>query len=195
MGSGGTLTALVRAAESGDQRAWDEIVERFSGLLWAVARSHRLESHLAADVVQSTWLHLVESLSTIAEPEALPGWLLTVSRREALRVLRSVGREAPFRDDIRVDQPDPDAVELDARLLADERDGVLWRAFHRLDERCRALLRILVVDEPPPYAVVSAELGMPIGSIGPTRGRCLGKLRELLGPLDGSDLGLSVGGS
>jgi len=175
-----SLTELVRAASAGDDHAWDEIVARFGALLWGVARSYRLDTATAGDVVQSTWLRLVESLDRIAEPEALPGWLLTTCRREALRVLRAHGRELP---DDRVDRPDradPDAVELDLGLLENERDGLLWQAFRGLDERCQRLLRVLSSPECPPYAVVAVELSMPVGSIGPTRMRCLARLRVLL---------------
>lgn len=176
-----SLTCLVARAREGDQRAWDEVVERFAGLLWAIARSHRLDSQAAADCVQATWLRLVESLDRIDQPEALPGWLLTTARREALRIINSQGRVLLDRDEEPRDRPDDQADDLDAHLLTSERDTALWRTFGRLGERCRRLLRILMADDAPPYAVVATELGMPVGSIGPTRARCLSRLRELLG--------------
>lgn len=174
-----SLTTLVAAAAAGDEGAWAQIVDRFGGLLWGTARAHRLEAHLAADVVQATWLRLIEHLGQIQQPEALPGWLLTTCRREALRVLRSQSRELPASDD---DRPEPvsDAPELDLHLLTDERDMVLWRCFRALEQRCQQLLRILMSPDCPPYAVVADTLGMPIGSLGPTRGRCLAKLKERL---------------
>ncbi len=181
---GATLTELVEAARAGRQPAWDEIVRRFTGLLWGVARAHRIESHLAADVVQRTWLRLVESLDRIEQPEALPGWLLTTSRREALRVLRAHGRELVDLDDDPVERPDPSVPELDVHLLTSERDAELWRCFRGLTERCQRLLRVLMSPECPPYAEVAVALDMPVGSIGPTRGRCLGQLRQLLSHSD-----------
>lgn len=175
-----TLTDVVERARAGDQCAWDELIDRFTGLLWGVARAHRLDATSAADVTQATWLRLLENLDRIHEPEALPGWLLTTCRREALAVLRRHGREPLVRDP---DPPEQAALdtELDLHLLEDERDAVLWRSFRRLGERCQQLLRILMSPECPPYAVVAQELGMPIGSLGPTRGRCLTTLRRLLG--------------
>lgn len=178
-----SLTELMAAAAAGDEGAWSRIVDRFGALLWGVARGYRLENHLAADVVQATWLRLVENLDRIEQPEALPGWLLTTCRREALRVLRAQGRELPADDDSRP-EPVSDAAELDLHLLADERDAALWRCFRALEERCQRLLRILMAPDCPPYAVVAAELGVPIGSLGPTRGRCLAKLKELLAASD-----------
>lgn len=188
-----TLTELVARAAEGDQGAWDEIVARFSALLWSIARGYRLETNAAADVVQSTWLRLVESLARIQEPEALPGWLLTTCRREAIRVVRAKGREVLAYDDPLDDDPD-EGPPPDTALLTDERDAVLWAAFRRLGERCQRLLRVLMAPECPPYAVVATELGMPVGSIGPTRGRCLGRLRGLLADT-GYDFGPAWEGS
>jgi RNA polymerase sigma factor (sigma-70 family) len=188
-----SLTELVARARLGDQPAWDEIVARFGSLLWGVARSYRLESHAAGDVVQATWLRLVESLDRIRDPEALPGWLLTTVRREAIRTVRAHGREVLDIDDQPRERPDLDAVELDLHLLEDERDTELWRCFGRLTERCQRLLRILMSPECPPYAVVAGQLGVPIGSLGPTRGRCLVSLRELMRASD-FDFGPAFGG-
>jgi RNA polymerase sigma factor (sigma-70 family) len=173
-----TNSELVAAATAGDQRAWDALVERYTSLLWAIARSYRLPPADAADVVQTTWLRLVEHLERIADPDRLPGWLATTARRECLRLLRHADREVYSATGVR-DAPD-DAPALDAALLADERDAILWTAFARLDEVCQRLLRVLSTDPPPSYAIVAAALDMKIGSIGPTRARCLAKLRQLL---------------
>ncbi|MEI2732392.1 MAG: sigma-70 family RNA polymerase sigma factor [Dermatophilaceae bacterium] len=189
-----TLTELVSRASAGDQGAWDEIVGRFSALLWSVARSYRLEPNVAGDVVQGTWLRLVESLDRINEPEALPGWLLTTCRREAIRVVRARGREVLSYDGDEADDEPDDAPPPDTALLTDERDAALWAAFRRLGERCQRLLRVLMAPECPPYAVVAVELGMPVGSIGPTRMRCLTRLRGLLGDT-GYDFGTAREGS
>src|SRR5215217_1188201 len=99
MGEPGELTALLARASQGDASAWNTIVDRFSSLLWAVARGHRLGQEDAADVVQNTWLKLLDHLDSIAQPEALPGWLSTTSRHECLAILRKKGREHLVRDD------------------------------------------------------------------------------------------------
>jgi RNA polymerase sigma factor (sigma-70 family) len=195
------VAPLVAAAASGDSSAWDTLVERFSGLLWATARSHRLDTADAADVVQTSWLRLLENLDRIQDPERLGGWLATVARRECLLVLRRSDREPPVPADEAFDRVPDQRAPLDAGLLADERDAALWQVFEQLPDPCRRLLRVLVSDPPPAYAEVAAALDMPIGSIGPTRARCLGKLRTLalangaLGPedVDVRDAALSGG--
>lgn len=175
---GTTNSELMAAATAGDQDAWDALVERYTSLLWGIARSYRLSPADAADVVQTTWLRLVEHLERIADPDRLPGWLATTARRECLRLLRRAEREVYSESGVR-DAPD-DGVALDAALLASERDATLWAAFARLDDVCQRLLRVLSADPPPPYVAVAAALDMKIGSIGPTRARCLAKLRQLL---------------
>ena len=183
------LTELVLSAADGDQEAWDALVDRFAGLVWAVARGHRLSPADAADVSQTTWLRLVEHLGQIHDPERLASWLVTTARRECLRMLRRGRNEVVGAvDDIMPGIAD-DAEPLDAHLLADERDATLWACFRQLSDRCRLLLRILMGTPPPAYADVAAALGVPIGSIGPTRGRCLERLRGLaaqagLGPVE-----------
>ncbi len=172
-----TASLLGRAAQ-GDQGAWGELVDRHSSLLYAVARSFRLDAADAHDVVQTTWLRLLEHLDRIEDPTRLVGWLVTTARREALRVLRRGGRERPTVEDSVFDGAD-DAAPVDSGLLLDERDKALWTAYEALPERCRRLLRIAVV-EPAAYDEISAVLGMPMGSIGPTRRRCLTQLRGLL---------------
>ncbi|MGV1008954.1 MAG: RNA polymerase sigma factor [Dermatophilaceae bacterium] len=184
MEQGPSLTELVARAGRGDQRAWDGIVARFTSLLWSVARSYRLDSGAAADAVQSTWLRLVESLNSLHDPEALPGWLLTTARREAIRILRAKGRDVVIGDVDSFDSEPSGAVAIDTALLLDERDAALWASFGLLGERCQRLLRVLMAPECPPYAEVAGQLGMPVGSIGPTRGRCLSQLRRLLAESD-----------
>ena len=187
------LATLLRAASEGDQEAWNAITDRFTSLLWSVARSYRLGSDDAEDVVQNTWLRLLENLTKIDNPEALPGWLATTARREALGILRRRGRTVLTRDeDLGVDLADPASTELDSALLEDERDVELWASFAKLPERCQQLLRVLMAVDRPVYAEVSAAFDMPIGSIGPTRMRCLERLRKLVaesgyqfdGPID-----------
>lgn len=176
-----TTAELFAKVQAGDQSAWDALVGRFSSLLWGVARGHRLDTATAGDVVQTVWLKLVENLDGIREPAALPGWLSVTARRECLRVLRLQGRTRPTdTDDLVVVEADDDPV--DTSVLVEERDQTLWAAFERLGEKCRRLLRVLMADPAPAYEEVSEALDMPIGSIGPTRGRCLNRLRELLEP-------------
>jgi RNA polymerase sigma factor (sigma-70 family) len=172
------LGHLVRAAADGDREAWNGLVERFSGLVWGVARAHRLGDADAADVVQTTWLRLVEHLDTIRNPQGVGAWLATTARHECLRVLR-VGQRHVLTDGFDLMEASTD-TSLDARLLASERDAALWRAFTELAERCRRLLRILGADPTPSYEEVGAAMDMPIGSIGPTRARCLEQLRRRL---------------
>jgi RNA polymerase sigma factor (sigma-70 family) len=170
------LDELIRAAAGGDQAAWEAIVARFSGLVWATARAHRLSRDDAADVAQTTWLRLVEHLDRIREPEKLGGWLATTARHESLRIIRRGAREQPSDEADLFEAPADDVFD---RLVLDrERDGALWRAFARLTERCQTLLRLLVADDEPSYEDISAALGMPVGAIGPTRMRCLDKLRS-----------------
>lgn len=174
-----SLTALLRAAEDGDAVAWNAIVDRFTNLLWSIARGHRLGAADAADVVQTTWLRLVENLGRIQEPERLAGWLATTVRHECLRTLRRSGRELPTESgDSTFDVTDA-AAPPEAGLITEERDVQLWQCFEQLQPRCQQLLRVLLADPPPSYAQVSAALDLPVGSIGPTRGRCLDRLRTL----------------
>jgi RNA polymerase sigma factor (sigma-70 family) len=173
-------TTLLEAAARGDQAAWDALVDRYASLLWAIARGHRLSDADAGDVVQTTWLKLVENLGKIKDPDRLPGWLATTARHECLRLIRRAGRERPADDRDWQDEP-ADGAGVDATLLLDERNATLWRALATLSEQCRQLLRVLMAAPPPSYAEVAAALDMPIGSIGPTRQRCLGRLRERAG--------------
>ena len=165
------VAELVRAAAEGDQAAWNGLVDRYNGLVWSVARSHRLAAADASDVVQTTWLRLVEKLGRLQEPERVGAWLATTARRECLRTLRHSARLLPTEE-----LPEEGVA---ARLLVEERDRALWQAFGGLSDRCQALLRILVADPPPSYEDIGAALDMPIGSIGPTRQRCLERLRGL----------------
>jgi len=170
-----TTRELVTAAAEGDHAAWAALVDRYTSLLWSVARSFRLPEADAADVVQTVWLRLVEHLDRVEDPDRLPGWLATTVRRECLRLVRRASHEsyAPL-DEVADDSP-----ALDAQVLKDERDAVLWHAFAQLDVSCRQLLRVLMADPPPTYAAVAAALDIPVGSIGPTRARCLSKLRRM----------------
>lgn len=183
------VAGLVRAAADGDAVAWDELVDRFGGLVWSITRAYRLNPADAADVSQTAWLRLVEHLDRLREPGRVGAWLASTTQRECLRVLRLARRQMPVGDEV-FDTPDLYAAPLHARALLSERDVALWRSFERLPDRCRTLLRLLVADPTPAYEEVAAAVGLPVGSIGPTRTRCLDKLRRLLasgGIHDGSD--------
>ena len=167
---------VVAAAVRGDQAAWDRIVDRYASLVWAIARSHRLSPGDAADVVQATWLRLVEHLADIRNADGIGAWLATTARREALLTIRRAARCEPSDDvDVMCDTPG-----LDAGLLRQERLRAVAAALHRLPPRDQALLRLLALDPAPSYEEIGAALAMPIGSIGPTRGRALERLRREL---------------
>jgi len=175
----GSVTDLVRAADAGDSAAWDALVDRFSTLLWATARGHRLSDADAADVVQTTWLRLLDHLDRIDDPQRLGSWLATTARHESLHTLRRSSRE-PVVDVVQIMDPLPDPrPPVDHEILRQERDTALWELFERLSDGCRRLLRIMVATPPPSYADIAAALDMPVGSIGPTRARCLAALRTL----------------
>ncbi len=169
---------LVRARD-GERAALGEIVGELNPLLWHVARSEGLTAEESADVVQTSWLELMRRLHEVRSPQALTMWLVTATRREAWRVRELSRRRVPDGTSQLESLPDTGSGPGD-QLLADERDQVLWRHVRRLPERCRKLLRVVAHVSRPDYAEVGQALGMPVGSIGPTRGRCLAKLRELL---------------
>jgi RNA polymerase sigma factor (sigma-70 family) len=173
------VSACLERARNGETAALGEVVRELNPLLWHVARAEGLTSEEAADVVQTTWLELLRRLHDIRSPQAVTSWLVTAARREAWRIRKLSRRQVPdgAAELESVADPDPAPGE---RLLSDERDQALWRHFHGLPERCRTLLRIVAQVARPDYAVVAEAMGMPIGSIGPTRGRCLAKLREML---------------
>ncbi|GAA2001713.1 RNA polymerase sigma factor [Microbacterium ulmi] len=164
---------------NGEARAMDDLVRLMSPVLWHIVRAYGLDSALAEDVVQTTWLTLVHKHDTIHDPRAVSGWLTITARREAWRVSRQHRRaDATDTVDLELRLPATPSAEHTAALSDESRR--LWDAVGRLAERCQRLLRVIAFDERPDYAHLAEELKMPIGSIGPTRQRCLGKLRELL---------------
>jgi RNA polymerase sigma factor (sigma-70 family) len=177
-GIGGADEELVAAARAGDQASWDALVARHGSRVWAVARAHRLSSADAEDVFQVAFLRLVTHIDTIRDPSKVGAWLATTARNECLRILRKSGRTVPSGDDEVLDAPDPLLPPVDAHVLADERRSALHAALGRLSEPCQRLLRVLMADPEPSYEEVGRALEMPIGSIGPTRGRCLKHLRR-----------------
>jgi RNA polymerase sigma factor (sigma-70 family) len=173
------VTGLVTRARNGDARAWDALVERYAPLIWSICRRHRLSDADARDVGQSVWLRLVDQLGTIRDPAALPGWLATTTRRECGRVL-CVARgplAATYLPDAET-LPDEHAATAEQELLAAERHAALRGALLDLPLDCQRLIALLAADPPVPYAEISTRLGIPVGSIGPTRQRCLDKLRQ-----------------
>lgn len=176
-----SVSELVEAASRGDQLAWDRLVDDHASLVWAVVRSHRLHGGDAEDAFQSTWLRLVENLERLVHPERLAAWLVTTAKRECLRLLRRGGTELP---DVhiadRADDAAPAAPGPAEAFLAHEEQAEVLRAFQRLEARCQDLLRLTVAVADPRYADVAAELDMPVGSVGPTRQRCLQHLRRLM---------------
>jgi RNA polymerase sigma factor (sigma-70 family) len=173
------VAACLERARNGETAALSEIVRELNPLLWHVARAQGLAAEESADVVQTTWLELLRRLHEIRSPQALTSWLVTATRRESWRVRELSRRPVPDGAAQLESVPDPGPGPGE-RLLADERDQALWRHFQQLPERCRQLLRIVAQVARPDYSAVAEALGMPIGSIGPTRGRCLAKLREML---------------
>lgn len=172
-----TVPALVTGAREGDGDAWDQIVERYAPLVWSICRRYRLGPADAEDVNQTVWLLLVEQLGNLREPAALPGWLATTTRRECGRVLHATGRRrAGEQVLIAANLSDTETAPVDHELLVAEQQAALRDAFARLPPACQQLLTLLSADPPVPYAEISARLGIPAGSIGPNRRRCLDRL-------------------
>lgn len=188
---GKPVPMTVRAARAftahrdGDSSLLPAVVEDLTPLLWQVARGQHLSAQDAEDVVQHTWLRLLESADRIHDPQSVVKWLMTTTRREAWRVSRTGQREdahADVTDLVAAPGPEADsrADAVPDHIIADQDREVLWRHVTELSERCRYLLRVIAFAERPDYAAIASALGMPVGSIGPTRGRCLAALRAAL---------------
>lgn len=171
--------SLVVRCRGGDTAAWTVLVDRFGPAVWAVARRAKLDGDDASDVFQNTWRIAVEELSRLREPAAFGGWIVRVARHQTMRVRRGYGiarRSLPHVAKEDVDETVPD----DALSRIEERRRVS-SAVERIGRKCAELLRALYYDDPPPgYAEIATRLGMRIGSIGPTRARCLEKLEKEL---------------
>jgi len=174
MRSDPSVVALVTRAAEDDQEAWNEIIERYVPLVWAICARYRLSSHDTEDVSQNVWLLLVEQLGKLRDPAALPGWLATTTRHECLRALRVAARY----DLSGQDPDDVDDSAIEELILTAERNAALRAALDELPPRCRQLLMLLISDPPRPYAEISAVLQLRIGTIGPQRARCLDHLRR-----------------
>lgn len=183
----GAESLAVRAANSfrayrdGNASGMADLVDDVTPLLWSVARRQGLTRQAAEDVVQNTWLKLVEHAADIADPQSVLKWLITTTRRDSWSTSSRSHREEPSTyADVRDIEPDETSPSPEDTVLAGVDDRLVWQHFTTLPERCQALLRVIAFAERPDYAAVAQALGMPVGSIGPTRGRCLAKLRQAL---------------
>ena len=175
------VTDLVTRARNGDRQAWDALVERYAPLIWSICRRYQLADADSRDIGQNVWLRLVDQLGTLRNPAALPGWLATTTRRECGRMLRAA--RAPQAAGYELDAetlPDEQAITAEQQLLVAERNAALREALLDLPPESQRLIALLAADPPVPYAEISARLGIPLGSIGPTRRRCMDKLRQHL---------------
>ena len=180
------LVQVVTQARAGENAAWETLIERFGGLVAAIARRCRLSDADVAEVSQTTWLRLVENLDRIQQPERLGAWLATTSRRESLRIATRRAVVSPSEAVHLV--ADHEADPLDAALLREEQTHAIRLAAARLSPHCQRLLGVLMSDDDLPYKTIAKQLNMPIGSIGPTRGRCLEHLRQILAEVESSQI-------
>jgi RNA polymerase sigma factor (sigma-70 family) len=185
-GRAARMADLLSAARAGSEDALGQIVNELSPLLWQVARSAGLSQGDAEDVLQTVWMRLITHLDGIHDAGALTGWLVTTTKRESWRVRAAGRKQLPADQDVFADLPDKGPGSEEQVMLEDQRRE-LWAAIGKLSRRCQELLRIMAFAPRADYATVAAALGMRVGSIGPTRGRCLAKLRAVLaGGPDGS---------
>lgn len=164
----------------GNEAQLGELIDLLTPILWHTVRGQRVEHDLAQDVLQTVWMTLVRSGASIADPQAVLQWLIVAARREAWRVVKKQDRDEPR--EIEADEVVAAADDApEAVVLRSDTERRLWAHIQRLPGRCQALLRVIAFADRPDYASVARSLGMPVGSIGPTRGRCLQKLRTTLG--------------
>ena len=183
-----TATAdLMHGVAGGDRQAWEELVGRYTGMLHTIARSYGLDPAASGDVVQTTWLRLVEHLGTLREPSAVGGWLATTVRRQCLLLVRNRQRELPVEQADELYSLDNDHSP-EGEVVARDRDARVRAAFYRLPVKDRRLLACLMISARCSYADASARLGMPVGSIGPTRARSLQRLRRELAAVGINDI-------
>jgi RNA polymerase sigma factor (sigma-70 family) len=171
---------VVRRAAAGDMRAWNRLVDQYARLIWSITAEFKLAESDAADVVQTTWLRLLEHIDDIEQPTRVGSWLAVTARHECLRIVGTRKRVVLGQDMEDLAAAIPHDRDIDEGLLADERVKDVRHALSRLPRQSQRLLEMLMADPPVSYTEISNELGLPIGSIGPTRGRCLAKLRVLL---------------
>jgi RNA polymerase sigma factor (sigma-70 family) len=176
----GYVARLVRRAAAGDRWAWERLVDQYGRLIWAMTRDFRLVESDAADVAQVTWLRLLENINRLEHPARVGSWLAATARNECLRSLAAREKIVLAHDDVALEGDTPNGPEIDERLLAEERAQIVREALASLPSHWQRLLELLMDDPPASYAEISDRLGLPVGSIGPTRGRCLARLRVLL---------------
>jgi RNA polymerase sigma factor (sigma-70 family) len=172
--------ALVRRAAAGDRSAWEGLVDQFGRLIWAMTRDFRLPESDAADVFQATWLRLLEHIDRLEYPERVGSWIATTARHECLRTVAGRKKVVLIQDDTALSGAIGHGPPADERVLAEERAIAVRDAMTHLPWRWQRLLELLMADPPASYAEISDQLGLPVGSIGPTRGRCLERLKLLL---------------
>ena len=174
-----SVTELVTRARNDDQQAWNALVKLYAPLIWSICRRYRLTGADAGDVGQSVWLHLVDHLDNLRDPSTLAGWLATTTRRECLRVLRTAQRSLAAASVIDAENiPDHRTGIAEEELLRAERHAALHEALMSLSPSGQRLIALLMEDPPLSYTEISARLGIPVGSIGPSRRRCLDRLRS-----------------
>jgi RNA polymerase sigma factor (sigma-70 family) len=174
------VAELVGRAADGDQQAWERLVDQYARLIWAITRDHRLGESDASDVAQITWLRLLEHIDRLEQPHRVGSWLAATARNECLRNLAARKKIVSTDDDAILQVAFAHQPEIDEELLAAERAQTVRDAMSYLPQRWRQMLEMLMADPPASYTDISDQLGFPIGSIGPTRRRCLTKLRQLL---------------
>jgi RNA polymerase sigma factor (sigma-70 family) len=174
-----TSGELVARARQNDQVAWDALVERYTGLLRSIARSYDLGAADMADVTQTVWLRLVERLDELREPDRVGSWLAVTAHRESRWTLRRRGRELPAWS-VPDQAPDPAGGCVERTCVQRERLSDVASAIRAMPERCRRVLRFFAL-APVTYAEAASALDIPVGSVGPTRARCLADLRRRLG--------------
>jgi RNA polymerase sigma factor (sigma-70 family) len=174
------IIVWVRRAATGDVYAWNRLVDQYSRLLWSITSNYKLGESDAADVLQTTWMRLIEHIDRIEQPARVGSWLASTARNECLRHLAARKRIVLVQEDSEFDAADQHLPEVDEALLAEERTRDVRQAMAHLPARWQRLMEMLMADPPISYAEISDRLELPIGSIGPTRVRCLAKLRVLL---------------
>jgi RNA polymerase sigma factor (sigma-70 family) len=175
------VTRLVRRAASGDQHAWEGLVDKYGRLIWSITRDFKLVESDAADVFQTTWMRLIEHIDRIQHADRVGSWLASTARNECLRCLANRKRVVlSYGEDTFEEAAASHEPEIDEALLAQEQAAVVRQAVTQLPQHWQRLMEMLMADPPASYAEISDELGVPVGSIGPTRGRCLARLRVLL---------------
>ncbi len=171
-----TTAELLLAASQGDQSSWDALFKQFSPLVRSVVASYRLDHETAADVCQTVWMRVFEHADRIRQPERLGAWMATTARNESLRCIKRLQRARPageLEEEVDATAPSPDELAIDDETLRDA-----LTAFDKLPEDSQKLMRLLVASPPLPYSEIAAKIGRPVGSIGPTRSRCIEALKS-----------------